>query len=93
MPKYSMRALGHDVFESKGTLYVPFSNVRLSCGAFLPSAEFLVVKHLVLPPGFEFGIRINFVGSTRTVWPQLGAAKTVGDSIIGKEERSFHSEE
>jgi hypothetical protein len=84
MPNYPMRALGHDVFESNGTLYVPFSNVRLSCGAVLPSAEFLVVKHLIVPPDLKIGLRDNFVGGTRTVWPNLVAAETVGDSMIDR---------
>jgi hypothetical protein len=82
MPNYPMRALGYDVFESNRTLYVPYSNVQLSCGPFLPSAEFLVERHLVLPSSYQKSIREDFVGSVRTVSPRLIAAETIGDSMI-----------
>jgi hypothetical protein len=83
MPNYPVRALGYDVFESNGTLYVPYSNVLLSCGPFLLSAEFLVERHLILPPSYQKSIREDFVGSVRTVSPRLVAAETFGDSMIG----------
>ena len=80
-----MRTVSNDLFEWNGDLYVPFNNAPLSCGSLLDAEASRVEKHLVLPPTLQLGIRDNFVGSTRSVWPpQLGAAKTVGDSMNGE---------
>ena len=78
-----MRSLEDRVYGWKGQLCVPFSSVLLAGGPFLPASLHVVERHLVLPPGFQFGVKDRFVGGIARARPALVAARLHGDSMIG----------
>jgi hypothetical protein len=78
-----MRPPGDRVYEWKGHLCIPFSSVPLAGGPFLPASLHFVARHLVLAPGFQFGLKDRFVGGIARARPALVAARLHGDSMIG----------
>jgi len=78
-----MRSPEDRVYQWKGHLCVPFSSVLLAGGPFLPASLHVVEQHLILPPGFEFGLKDRSVGGIARARKTLVAARLYGDSMIG----------
>jgi len=64
------------VYHRKGRIYVPFHNILVAAGPFLPPSFDSIEQHLELPPEHEFSHNI------RGRYGYLSAARVRGDSMI-----------
>jgi SOS-response transcriptional repressor LexA len=65
-----------EVYHRNGRIYVPFHNILVAAGPFLPPSFDCIEQHLELPPEHEFSHNIR--GRNR----YLSAARVCGDSMM-----------
>lgn len=69
------------VFSWQGRMCIPFEEVLLSCGLFLPAALNLQHQHLSVPPELVLGAQDSYLAGRRRPRTELAAARAHGNSM------------